>query len=102
MNPFFKETREGIRLRIRVQPRATQNQVIGVHGDALKVRITSPPVDGAANKQCVQFIAKYMGLSRSAVELVSGASSRNKTIHLRVPEKNIRKELLIKLQALMP
>ncbi len=63
-----------------VQPRASKNTLCGVQGDELKVRLSSPPVDGAANKLCQQFIAKTLGCAKSRVRLVSGHKSRHKRL----------------------
>ncbi len=70
--------RDGIVLTLHIQPRASKNEVCGIHGDALKVRLTSPPVDGAANKLCREFLAELFGVPKSAVEIISGEASRHK------------------------
>jgi uncharacterized protein (TIGR00251 family) len=72
-------------LKIYVQPRASKNQVAGLHGDALKIRLTAPPVDGEANKMCTQYLAKLFKLPKSAVQLVAGQTSRTKTFRLTPP-----------------
>ena len=71
-----------VRLTVRVQPRARANEIVGRHGDALKVRLTAPPVDGAANEALVELLAKAFGIPRRAVTIVSGASSRTKIVEL--------------------
>ena len=70
-------------IAIRAQPRAGRSEVVGPHGDRLKVRLAAPPVEGAANKELEKLIAKVLGVPRSSVEVVRGASSRNKTIRVR-------------------
>jgi hypothetical protein len=65
-----------------VQPRARTNQIVGRHGDALKVRLTAPPVDGAANEALVELLAATFGIPRRAVTIVTGASSRTKVVEL--------------------
>jgi uncharacterized protein (TIGR00251 family) len=97
---FFQETSEGIVLNIRVQPRSSRNQMSGLHGDALTLKLTSPPVEGAANKQCISFLAKCLGISRSSVEIIAGQKSRSKKFKLHLSEKNQRKELINKLHQL--
>lgn len=77
---FLKKSADGVTLTIYVQPRSSKNAVVGIHGEALKVKLKAPPVDGAANKMCVEFIAKTVGLPKSAVEIVSGHTSRAKRI----------------------
>ena len=71
-----------VRFRVHVQPRASRTEIVGVHGTALKVRLHSPPVDGAANEELVAFLAKTLGVSRRAVRIVSGQSSRGKTVEV--------------------
>lgn len=80
---FMKDHAEGIVLAVTVQPRASRNQIVGVHGDALKIKLTAPPVENAANRMCIQFLAKCLGLPRSAVEIVSGHTSRRKHLLIR-------------------
>lgn len=73
---------DGTRLALRVQPRASRNEVAGPHGDALKVRLAAPPVDGAANEALVRFLAQALNLPRAAVTLVGGLSSRSKAVQV--------------------
>jgi uncharacterized protein (TIGR00251 family) len=70
----------GLAFRVHVQPRSSRNQVVGVHGDALKVKLTAPPVEGAANAACVAFLADALGLPKSALSIVAGHTGRRKTI----------------------
>ena len=74
---------KGIIFKIFVQPKSSKNVVVGLHGDALKIKLTAPPVDNAANKICIKFLAKALGVSKSSLEIVSGHSSRSKQILLR-------------------
>lgn len=71
---------DGVVLAILVQPRASKNQLCGVQGEELKVRLTSPPVDGAANKLCRDFFAKLLRCSKSNVTLIAGHKSRHKRL----------------------
>lgn len=71
---------DGVVLAILVQPRASKNQLCGVQGEELKVRLTSPPVDGAANKLCRDFFAKLFGCAKSQITLISGHKSRHKRL----------------------
>jgi len=73
---------DGIVLTLHIQPRASKNEICGVHGDALKIRLTSPPVDGAANKLCREFIAGLFKVSMSAVKIISGETSRHKRVRI--------------------
>jgi len=83
MLPCLQETTAGVVLQLRVQPRSSRNQLVGLQGDALKIKLTSPPVDGAANKACCTYLAKLFDLTKSEVELVAGDKSREKRILLR-------------------
>lgn len=67
-------------LLVHVQPRAKRTEIVGRHGDALKIRVAAPPVDGAANDELVRFLASRLGLRRAAVRVVAGASGRDKRI----------------------
>jgi uncharacterized protein (TIGR00251 family) len=73
---------DGIVLNLHIQPRASKSEVCGVQGDALKIRLTSPPVDGAANKFCREFLAELFHVPKSAVEIVSGETSRHKRVKI--------------------
>ncbi len=77
---YIKEEQDGVLFKVRVQPRASKNQVAGLYEDAIKLRITAPPVDGEANEACRVYLADLLKVSRSRVEIVSGHTGRNKTI----------------------
>lgn len=70
----------GVTFAVRVVPRASKNEIAGVHGDALKVRLTAPPVEGRANEALIAFLAQRLGVRKSQVEIVAGATSRRKMI----------------------
>lgn len=74
---------DGIRFKVYVQPRSSKNTVVGSHADALKIRLTAPPVDDAANRMCVKLLAKTLDLPKSAIEIISGRSSRTKQVLIR-------------------
>lgn len=71
-----------VRLRVHVQPRAKRSEVAGRHGDAVKVRLAAPPVDGAANEELVRFLAEALGVPRRAVRIVAGLAGRDKVVEL--------------------
>jgi uncharacterized protein (TIGR00251 family) len=71
-------TKDGIRLAVRLQPRASRNQVVGIMGDRLKVALTAPPVEGAANAACQAFLAELFKVSKGSVRLIGGEKSRDK------------------------
>ncbi len=72
----------GVRFSVRVQPRASRNEIVGLHGDALKVRLSAPPVDGAANAALVELLADALGVPRRAVRIVAGETSRGKVVEV--------------------
>ncbi len=73
---------DGIVLTLHIQPRASKNEICGIQDNALKVRLTSPPVEGAANKLCREFLADLFSVPKSAVEIVSGETSRHKRVRV--------------------
>ena len=70
----------GVRLLLHVQPRASRTELAGRFGDALKVRIAAPPVEGAANAELVRFLAQTLGVRASAIQILSGGTGRRKTV----------------------
>ena len=72
----------GVRLQLHIQPRAARTEFVGRFGDALKVRIKSPPVDDSANDELVRFLAKSLGIPRARVELITGHRGRRKTVRV--------------------
>jgi uncharacterized protein (TIGR00251 family) len=79
----LREDEDGVLFKVFVQPRSSKNDIKGLHGDALKIRITAPPVGGAANTMCINFLAKCLKTSKSSVEIVSGHTGRNKQVRVR-------------------
>jgi uncharacterized protein (TIGR00251 family) len=78
----MQPTDSGVLIRVRVQPRASVERLEGVRGDRLRLRVTAPPVDGAANVACLALLAKTFGVSRSRVRLQAGEKSRDKVVHI--------------------
>jgi uncharacterized protein (TIGR00251 family) len=74
---------EGVVLSIRAQPGAKRSAIVGLHGGALKVAVTAPPEDGRANKMLLELLRKRLNLKRSQIELVSGATNRDKQVLVR-------------------
>jgi uncharacterized protein (TIGR00251 family) len=73
---------DAVRFSVRLQPRASKNEIAGLQGVALKVRVTAPPVDGLANEAMVELLSKALQTSRRNVCIVSGHSSRTKVIEV--------------------
>ena len=70
------------RLIVQVQPRAKRSEVAGRYGDAVKIRLAAPPVDGAANEELVRFIAELLNVPRSSVRISAGLTARRKTVEI--------------------
>ena len=79
---FLRETSGGILLSVKLQPRASKNEIGEALGDELKIKVTAPPVDAAANQALIEFLAEILGCSRGKVELIRGQTSRHKTVLL--------------------
>jgi uncharacterized protein len=77
-----KDSDAGTTFTVKVHPRAKKNAITGEVGDALKLALTSPPVDGKANAACIEFFAKLLNLPRSSVTIAAGQTSRNKVIRV--------------------
>ena len=69
-------------VNIKVEPRSSRSGIVGPYGDALKVKLTSPPVEGKANKELIEMLAKEFGITKKDVEIISGQSSKNKVVRL--------------------
>ena len=78
-----QDTNKGATFSVRVQPRAKRNAVVGEIGEALKIALTAPPVEGKANEACIAFLAELLDLPRSSITIAAGESSRNKLIRVR-------------------
>ena len=76
------DTPGGVTFAVKVHPRAKKNAITGELGDALKVSLTAPPVEGRANEACIEFFAKLLKVPRSSVTIASGQNSRNKVIRV--------------------
>lgn len=78
-----REHAQAVRFSVRVQPRAARSGVAGSYGGSLKVRLTAPPVDGAANAALVELLAERLGVPKRDVSIVGGAASRSKVVEVR-------------------
>lgn len=78
--PFIEQTPKGLYLRIRLQPRSSRNSVEGVQDNALKIKITAPPVEGEANKALIEYLSKLIGVKKSSLQIDSGEKSKDKRV----------------------
>jgi uncharacterized protein (TIGR00251 family) len=76
----IRETAAGTVFRIRVVPRASRSEMAGIQGDALKLRITAPPVEGKANEECIRLLAETLGVKKGQVTIIAGHASQTKTV----------------------
>lgn len=83
---FIKKNAKGIIFKVFVQPRSSKNMIAGIYGDAIKIKLTAPPVNGAANRMCIKYLANILKIPQSKIEIISGHTSRTK--HLLVKYKD--------------
>ena len=79
----LKESKKCLTFDIQVIPYASRMQLVGVQDGVLKIKVTAPPVEGAANEACIKLLAKELGLKKSQMEISSGAKSRKKTVMIK-------------------
>ena len=91
---WLQVRREGLSLTLHIQPGARKTEVAGPHGDALKIRLAAPPVDGKANAALIEFLADRLGVAKSTVVLKSGQASRRKVVEVVASEAFVREQLL--------
>jgi uncharacterized protein len=78
----FTKTRDGIRIEVKVEPRSSRKGIAGTMGSVVKVKLTAPPVGGAANEQLIEVIAEATGARKSSIKIVRGLSSKKKVIEI--------------------
>ena len=83
---FFDWHRDDLILNIRVQPASTEDRFADILGDQIKLRVTAPPVDGKANTHIIAFIARLFKVKKSAVEILSGSTGKNKRLKISRPK----------------
>lgn len=80
---MISESKGAVTFAVKVIPRASKNQIVGIEGDAIKIRLNAPPVEGKANDALIAFLAEKLGVPRSNVEIIVGETSRRKVIRVR-------------------
>ncbi len=93
----IQATEGGVRLRIHAQPGAKRTEVIGIHGDAIKIRVHAPPVEGKANDELLRFLAQLLKINRQHIELTAGLTSRSKTFEARGVGVSEARSLILKV-----
>ncbi len=76
----INDTKDGVAFNIRVLPRSSRCDIAGFQDDALKIKITAPPVEGKANSECIKLLSHRLGIKKSRISIVSGHTSKNKKI----------------------
>ena len=89
---FVRISPNGVTFKVFVQPRSSKNMISGLYKDSLKIKLSAPPVEGAANKMCIKYLAKCLAVPKSSLEIVSGHTSRTKKILLSIKERKVSKE----------
>lgn len=92
---IFQPVSGGTRIRVRAQPRASRTELAGEYGDALRIRLAAPPVDGAANEELTRFLAKQLRIAPSCVSVVSGGSGRDKVVQVDGLEPDVVRAALL-------
>lgn len=97
--PFLTEGKDAIFLKLYIQPRSSKNEIVGIHNETtLKIRLTSPPVDDAANSACIEFLAQILRVRKNQIEIASGRTSRIKQIMIKGSSLKEVKNILLKFQ----
>lgn len=83
MPDYLTQVPEGVLLHLKVLPRSSRNQLAGSHNGELKLKLTAPPVDGAANRCCCEYLAKLLRVPAGSIDIIAGTSSRHKKVLVR-------------------
>lgn len=86
MDDFYQWQENDLIVNLKVQPKASRDEISGLQGNALKVRITAPPVDGKANKHLINYLSDIFDVAKSNIQLISGHSGRDKRIRVHAPK----------------
>jgi len=97
VNAWIKPAEGGTELNVHIQPGASNSEIAGLHGDAIKIRIQARPVDGAANIALTEFVATCLGVPRKAVKILRGEKSRQKTVWVAVQADEVERRLMGKM-----
>jgi uncharacterized protein (TIGR00251 family) len=92
--PAITPTNAGISLVVKVHPRAKKNGITGTMGDAFKLSLTAPAIEGRANQACIEFFAEFFQVPRSSITIASGERSRNKVIRIKGVTEQVAQSLL--------
>ena len=94
VNPWYKENKNGLTINIYVIPRSSRSEIVGIYNDCLKIKLKSPPVDNAANKELVQFLADTLKISKRNIEIISGHKQKKKVVYIKGSDLSTIERLL--------
>ncbi|MDQ1277159.1 MAG: uncharacterized protein QG555_199 [Thermodesulfobacteriota bacterium] len=77
---MIKEIPAGVLLKLKVLPRSSRCELVGRHGDALKIKVTAPPLEGRANEEIIEFLAEALGIKKGRLTIITGHKSQHKTV----------------------
>ncbi|MBI5651710.1 MAG: YggU family protein [Chloroflexi bacterium] len=93
---IFTESNNAVSFAIKVVPRARKNEIAGIEGDVVKIRLNAPPVEGKANVALIAFLAELLNVRRAYIEIVIGETSRRKVVRVRaIPARQIEEKILL-------
>jgi uncharacterized protein (TIGR00251 family) len=92
-----KQPQDSLTLKVKVEPRSSKSEIVGSYGDGIKVKLTSPPVEGKANKELLEVLSKELNVRKKDIEIISGHSSKNKVVRIAGLSKIESKRNVIKL-----
>ncbi|MBU2965659.1 MULTISPECIES: DUF167 domain-containing protein [Amphritea] len=87
MADFYSWQDDSLILRCHLQPKASNDAIVGLHDDSVKIRITAPPIEGKANAHLIKFLAKQFGVAKSSVTILKGELGRQKRVKIEQPKK---------------
>jgi uncharacterized protein (TIGR00251 family) len=94
MTDWLRPAAEGVEITLHIQPGASRCEIAGLHGDALRVRVTARAVEGAANAALLEFLAQCLGLQRRAVRILRGEKSRHKSVWAAISPDDAKRRLM--------
>jgi len=91
---FINKNAKGIIFKVFIQPRSSKNMIEGIYGDAIKIKLTAPPVNGAANRMCIKYLANILKIPQSKIEIISGHTSRTKYLLIKYKDNKYLEAVL--------
>ncbi len=82
VNPWYKENKNGLILKVYVVPRSSKSEIIGIYNDCLKIKLKSPPVDNAANEELIKFLAEKLKMPKKNIEIIKGYNQKKKIVSI--------------------